>query len=121
MRLSFKKKTSDKVVGRLKNKMRIRKKVSGTAEKPRLTVYKSTKNMYAQLIDDVSGKTLASASTLKLKGNGNKEAAKEIGRLIAEQASSMKIENIVFDRSGYVYHGRVQAVADGAREAGLKF
>lgn len=121
MKLIFKKKTADKVVGRLKNKMRIRKKVSGTAEKPRLTVFKSTKNMYAQLIDDVSGKTLASASTLKGSGNGNKEAAKAIGKLIGEKATAMKIESIVFDRSGYVYHGRVQAVADGAREAGLKF
>lgn len=121
MRLSFKKKTSAKVVGRRKNKVRIRRKVAGTAEKPRLAVFKSTKNMYAQLIDDVSGKTLASASTLKVSGNGNREAAKEVGKLIAEKAVSMKIENIVFDRSGYVYHGRVQAVADGAREAGLKF
>ena len=121
MRLFFRKKTSDKVIGRRKTKARIRKKVSGTAEKPRFVVFKSTKNMYAQLIDDVSGTTLASASTLKVSGNGNREAAKEIGKQIAEKATALKIENVVFDRSGYVYHGRVQAVADGAREAGLKF
>lgn len=121
MRLSFKKKTSDKAVGRLKNRMRIRKKVSGTAERPRLTVFKSIKNMYAQLIDDVSGKTLASASTLKTSGNGNRDAAKEVGKAIAEKATALKIEAVVFDRGGYVYHGRVQAIADGAREAGLKF
>jgi len=121
MRLFFRKKTSDKVIGRRKNKVRIRKKVFGTAEKPRLAVFKSTKNIYVQLIDDISGKTLASASTLKVSGNGNREAAKEIGKQIAEKASAMKIENVVFDRGGYVYHGRVQAVADGAREAGLKF
>ena len=121
MRLFFRKKTSDKVIGRRKNKVRIRKKVSGTAVKPRLAVFKSTSNMYAQLIDDVTGKTLASASTLKISGNGNREAAKAIGKSIAEQATALKIENVVFDRGGYVYHGRVQAVADGAREAGLKF
>jgi len=121
MRLFFRKKTSDKVIGRRKSKARIRKKVSGTAEKPRLVVFKSTKNMYAQLIDDVSGITLASASTLKVSGNGNRDAAKEVGKQIAEKAMAIKIENIVFDRSGYVYHGRVQAVAEGAREAGLKF
>ncbi len=121
MKLIFKKKTADKVVGRLKSRARIRKKISGTAEKPRLAIFKSTKNMYAQLIDDVSGKTLASVSTLKKSGNGNKEAAKEIGKSIGEKAVSMKIDSVVFDRGGYVYHGRVQAVADGAREAGLKF
>jgi len=121
MRLFFRKKTSDKVIGRRKSKARIRKKVSGTADKPRLVVFKSTKNMYAQLVDDVSGKTLAAASTLKVSGNGNRDAAKEVGKQIAEKATAMKIENVVFDRSGYVYHGRVQAVAEGAREAGLKF
>ncbi len=121
MRLSFKKKTSDKTIGRLKNRMRIRKKVSGTVERPRLAVFKSTKNMYAQLIDDISGKTLASASTLKVSGNGNKEVAKAVGKEIADKAATLKIEKVVFDRSGYVYHGRVQAIADGAREAGLKF
>ena len=121
MRLFFRKKTSDKVIGRRKNKVRIRKKVSGTAVKPRLAVFKSTSNMYAQLIDDVTGKTLASASTLKISGNGNREAAKAVGKEIAEKATALKIENVVFDRGGYVYHGRVQAIADGAREAGLKF
>jgi len=94
MRLFFRKKTSDKVVGRRKTKARIRKKVSGTAEKPRFVVFKSTKNMYAQLIDDVSGKTLASASTLKVSGNGNRDAAKEVGKQIAEKATAMKIENV---------------------------
>ncbi len=121
MRLSFKKKTNDKTIGRLKNRMRIRKKVSGTIEKPRLAVFKSIKNIYVQLIDDVSGKTLASVSTLKTSGNGNKETAKAVGKEIAKKAATLKIKKVVFDRSGYVYHGRVQAIAEGAREAGLKF
>lgn len=121
MKLSYKKKTSSKVVGRLKNKVRIRRKVSGTAEKPRLAVFKSTKHIYAQLVDDVNGKTLAAASSLKTGKQGNKSMAEEVGKEIAEKAQSLKIDSVVFDRSGYVYHGRVQAVANGAREAGLKF
>lgn len=121
MKLTFRKKTSSKVVGRLKNKVRIRRKVSGTSEKPRLCVFKSTKHIYAQLVDDVTGKTLASASSLKADKAGNKESAESVGKEIAEKAKNLKIEGVVFDRSGYVYHGRVQAVANGAREAGLKF
>ncbi len=105
---------------------RVRKKVIGTAERPRLNVYRSLKNIYAQLIDDTAGKTLISASTLdkelsNLTSGGNKEAAKEVGKLIAKKASEKGIKDIVFDRGGYVYHGRVQELAEGAREGGLDF
>ena len=108
---------------RLKRHARIRNKISGTAERPRFSVFRSLKNMYVQLIDDTKGVTLVSASSLELEGSkgGNKEAAFEVGKLIGEQAIKMGIETVVFDRSGYIYHGRVEKVADGAREAGLKF
>lgn len=105
----------------------IRKKVSGTAEKPRLAVYKSNNNIFAQLIDDVNAVTLVSASTIdkELKGNvkhgGNIEAAKLVGKLVAERATAKNIESVVFDRAGYKYTGRVAALADAARETGLKF
>lgn len=121
MRLSFGKNTSKRVVGRLKNRVRIRKKISGSTQKPRLCVFKSSKNIYAQLVDDVSGKTIVSASTLKLSASGNREGAKEVGKVIAEAAKKANVESVVFDRSGYVYHGRVKALAEGARKAGLKF
>ena len=121
MKLSFGKKTSQRVVGRLKNRLRIRKKISGTDVKPRLCVFKSSKHIYAQLIDDVSKKTIASASTLKANHSGNRDGAKEVGKVIAQAAKSANIETVVFDRGGYVYHGRIKALADGAREAGLKF
>jgi large subunit ribosomal protein L18 len=104
---------------------RIRKTLSGTAEKPRLNVFKSNANINAQIIDDVKGVTLVSASTLekelKIKNGGNVEAAKLVGKSIAEKAKKAKIKTVVFDRSGYLYHGRVEALADAARENGLEF
>lgn len=109
---------------RIKRHMRIRNKISGTAERPRLNVFRSNKNIYAQIIDDLSGKTLAAASTLdkEIEGNGsNKEAAKKVGELVAKRAAEKGITEVVFDRGGYVYHGRVKELADGAREGGLKF
>ncbi len=109
---------------RLKRHRRVRAKISGTAERPRLAVFRSSKNIYAQLIDDVAGNTLvAAASNEKDFGiyGGNCDAAKKVGALIAERALAKGIENVVFDRGGYVYHGRVQALADAARESGLKF
>ena len=115
----------DKNSSRVKRHLRVRKKVSGTPERPRLSVYRSEKNIYAQIIDDVNAVTLASASTLdkdlNLKVGGNKEAAKLVGELIAKKALDKGITEVVFDRGGYVYHGRVQVLADSAREAGLKF
>lgn len=102
---------------------RIRKKVSGSAERPRLAVFRSLNHIYAQVIDDVSGKTLATASTtekaLAGKTGGNIEAAKTVGKAIAERAQAAGISNVVFDRGGYVYHGRVKALLDATREAGL--
>ena len=97
--------------------------MKGTSEAPRLAVYRSTKHIYAQIIDDVNGVTLVAASSLslKLKNGGNVEAAKAVGAEIGKLAVAKGIENVVFDRSGYIYHGRVQALADAAREAGLKF
>ncbi len=112
-------------VSRLARHARVRKKVSGTTEIPRLCVFRSLKNIYAQIIDDTTGRTLVSASTLDadLKANygGNKDAAKAVGLSIAKKAADKGIENVVFDRGGYVYHGRVASLADGAREGGLKF
>jgi len=121
MRLDFSKNTSTRVKNRLKNKVRIRRKLSGTDSKPRFCVFKSSKHIYAQLIDDVSETTLFSQSTLKMDKSGNCEGAKEVGRLIAEAAKEKNFLEVVFDRSGYRFHGKVKAVADGAREAGLKF
>ena len=115
------------IVGRERRKLRIRKRMSGTVEKPRLTVFRSAKHIYAQVIDDVTGKTVAHASTLSkdLKGSldeGNKtEAAKKVGALVAKICLSKKISKVVFDRNGYLYHGRVSALANAAREGGLKF
>ena len=112
---------------RLKRHKGIRKKVFGVKDKPRLSVYRSSKNIYCQLIDDTTGKTLASASTLikdikdKLPYNGNVEAAKLVGQKIAEEAVKIGITKVVFDRSGYKYHGRVKALADSARENNLVF
>ena len=111
-----------KVQKRNRIKRRVRGKISGSAELPRLSVYKSNKEIYAQLIDDKDGKTLASASSRALKASGNKvEISTEVGKSIAEKAIAAGIENIVFDRNGFVYHGRVKALADGARAGGLKF
>ena len=107
---------------RLKRHKRVRSKISGTAERPRLNVFRSEKNIYAQVIDDVSGVTLCSASSLKMEGNGgNKTAAREVGKAVAKAALAKGIENVVFDRGGYLYHGRVAELAEGAREGGLKF
>ena len=103
-------------------KRRVRGKISGSSELPRLSVYKSNKEIYAQLIDDKEGKTLASASSRAMNAKGTKvEISAEVGKAIAEKAKAAGIENIVFDRNGFVYHGRVKALADGAREGGLKF
>ena len=109
---------------RLKRHRRVRAKISGTAQRPRLNVFRSNKHIYAQLIDDVNGVTLASAATMDkgFDGNGsNKEAARKVGQAIAKAAAEKNIEVVVFDRGGYLYHGRVKELADGARESGLKF
>ena len=115
-----------KIDPRLKRKARIRRKIAGTDVRPRLSVYKSLKHIYAQVVDDSTGKTLAFASSLSkaLKGQteGDKKAdAKRVGKLIAEHCKNAKVDQVVFDRNGFPYHGRVAAVADAAREAGLKF
>ena len=106
---------------RLKRHKRVRAKISGTPEMPRLNVFRSESNIYAQIIDDVAGVTLCSASSLKLPNGGNKEAARKVGQMVAEEAKQKGIEVVVFDRGGYLYHGRVAELADGAREGGLKF
>ncbi|NLX64107.1 MAG: 50S ribosomal protein L18 [Clostridiaceae bacterium] len=117
----------DKNKVRLRKHARVRKKIKGTPERPRLCVFRSSKHIYAQIIDDVSSTTLVAASTLdealkgKLNYTGNKEAAREVGKLIATKAIEKGIKNVVFDRGGYLYHGRVKELADGAREAGLEF
>ena len=116
----------DKNAERKRRHVRVRKSVTGTAERPRLSVYRSTNHIYAQLIDDTKGVTLASASTLEksvkaeIAGKTKREAAKVVGKLAAERAKEKGIETVVFDRGGYLYTGRVQSLADGAREAGLK-
>lgn len=103
-------------------KRRVRGKISGSSELPRLSVYKSNKEIYAQLIDDSNGTTLASVSSRALSAKGNKvEVSTEVGKAIAEKAKAAGIETVVFDRNGFVYHGRIKALADGAREGGLKF
>ena len=109
---------------RLKRHVRVRGKISGTPERPRLNVFRSNANIYAQIIDDVNGVTLVSANTLEKEfegATGNAEAAKKVGKAIAERALAKGIEEVIFDRGGYVYHGRVAALAEGAREGGLKF
>jgi large subunit ribosomal protein L18 len=115
----------EKIKKRLRRKKRIRAKIFGTKEMPRLSVFRSAKHIYAQLIDDEKNKTLVSASDLELKRSMKKlkkvEKAKEVGKLIAKKAKDLKIEKVVFDRGGYKYHGRVKALAEGAREGGLKF
>ena len=115
---------ADKNKARLKRHRRVRGKISGTAECPRLNVFRSTNNIYAQLIDDVKGVTLASASTLDkaFEGSGgNKEAARKVGELIAKRAAEKNIKKCVFDRGGYIFHGRVKELAEGARAGGLDF
>ena len=114
----------DKNEARLRRHRRVRNKISGTAARPRLDVFRSAKHIYAQIIDDVNGVTLCAASSVEkaFTGNGgNKEAAHAVGKLIAERAAEKGITDVVFDRGGYVYHGRVKALAEGAREGGLKF
>ena len=119
----IKKENRNKV--RLARHERVRNKVSGTANAPRLNVFRSNSNIFAQIIDDSEGKTLVSASSidkeLKLENGGNVEAAIKVGKLIADRAKKAKITNVVFDRGGYLYHGRVKALADAARENGLEF
>ena len=102
---------------------RIREKLSGTSSRPRLNVYRSLNHIYAQLIDDMDGKTIVSASTreAKIRTGGNLAAAKQVGKQIAEKAKAKGVSKVVFDRGGYLYHGRIKALADAAREAGLKF
>ncbi|MCI1944703.1 50S ribosomal protein L18 [Clostridium luticellarii] len=117
-------KKDDRKKLRTKRHLKVRKKIFGTTEKPRLSVYRSDKNIYAQIIDDVNGATLVSASSLDKDFEGigsNKEAAKVVGEIIAKKAIEKGIKKVVFDRGGYVYHGRVQNLAEGAREAGLEF
>jgi large subunit ribosomal protein L18 len=117
----------DKNKARLKRHLRVRKKINGTAARPRLSVFRSSKHMYAQLIDDVSGVTIVSASTqdkelTEVVGNGgNIDAASKVGELIAKRAQAKGVTQVVFDRGGYLYHGRIQALANAAREAGLEF
>jgi large subunit ribosomal protein L18 len=110
---------------RIRRHTRVRKKLRGTAERPRLAVFRSNRHISAQVIDDLSGRTLAAASTvdadLRSGATGNKDAASQVGRLVAERAKSAGVEQVVFDRGGFLYHGRIAAVADAAREAGLEF
>lgn len=116
-----------KNVKRQERQLRVRSKVAGTAERPRLNVFRSANNIYAQIIDDKNGVTIVSASTLEkevkaeLTNTGNKAAAKFVGELIAKRAAEKGISKVVFDRAGYLYHGRVKELAEGAREAGLEF
>lgn len=117
----------DKNKARLKRHLRVRKKINGTIARPRLSVFRSSKHVYAQLIDDINGVTIAAASTMDKElaeaiGNGgNVEAAKKVGELIAARAKAKGVDQVVFDRGGYLYHGRIQALAEAAREAGLEF
>lgn len=115
---------TDRKKERTRRHLRVRRKISGTAEKPRLCIYKSNKNIYVQVIDDVAGNTLVSASTLdkevKTK-SANIQAAKEVGTLIAKRATAKNIKTVVFDRGGYIYHGVVKELAEAAREGGLEF
>lgn len=106
---------------RRRRHFRVRKKISGTQEKPRLSVYRSNKHIYVQLIDDVNGHTLAAARSQDAVAGANKQAAEAVGKLIAEKALEKGIKEVVFDRSGYLYHGRIKVLADAARAAGLKF
>lgn len=117
-------KKTDRKMERTRRHIRVRRKISGTPERPRLCIYRSNANLYVQVIDDIAGNTLVSASTLdkqiKTK-HANKEAAKELGTLIAKKAAAKNIETVVFDRGGYIYHGVIKEIAEAAREGGLKF
>lgn len=120
-------KTNPSYTARIRRKVAIRKRIRGTSERPRLSVFRTAQHIYAQIIDDDSGRTLVSASTLSpelrsFEGHrGNLNAAKAVGALLAQKATSASIDKVVFDRNGYLYHGRVKALADAAREAGLQF
>lgn len=120
-------KTNPRTVGRLRRQKKVRKKIRGTAERPRLSVFRSTRHIYAQLVDDESGRTITGVSTLtagvlnKLPTGGNVEAAKRVGRAVAEKAKERGVTRVVFDRNGFLYHGRVKALAEAAREGGLEF
>lgn len=113
--------TSKKQERRIKIKYRVRSKISGTAERPRLSVFRSNKQIYAQVINDVTGTTLVAASSLGMETMPKKEQAHKVGQAVAKKAIEAGISSVVFDRNGYLYHGRVKEVADGAREGGLKF
>ena len=125
MATNIRQKTAKKQVIRFKRKLRIRSRVEGTADRPRLSVFRSNKHFYVQLVDDLKGLTLVAASTneeeLREKVSGSVEGAKTLGNLVAKRALAKNISQVVFDRSGYLYHGRVKALADAAREGGLKF
>ncbi|SHK47715.1 large subunit ribosomal protein L18 [Hathewaya proteolytica DSM 3090] len=115
---------NNRMVSRVRRHKRVRAKISGTSERPRLSVYRSSKNISAQIIDDVAGVTLISASSLEKdfsQAGSNKEAAKIVGEILAKRALEKGISEVVFDRGGYIYHGRVKELAEGAREAGLQF
>lgn len=110
-----------KLEKRIERKQRVRKKIFGTPERPRLSVYRSLRHVYAQLIDDLNGKTITAAHSMKWqKGGGGIKAAEDVGKLLAEKAKSLKIEGVAFDRNGFKYHGAVKALADAARQGGLK-
>jgi large subunit ribosomal protein L18 len=119
--------SKDRRIARKKRQLRVRKKIAGSVERPRLCVFRSSKHIYAQIIEDVTGKTLVTASTIakgtqdSVKYSGNADAAKVVGKLVAEKALAKDIKQVVFDRNGFLYHGRVKALADAAREAGLTF
>lgn len=121
MKIKLHNRTSDRTVARITKKIRIRRKVSGTAERPRLCVYRSTKHMYAQIFDDTTGKCLLTVSSLKDESKSGVEQATWVGSEIAKQAKAKGISTVVFDRNGFIYHGRVKALADGARSGGLTF
>lgn len=122
MRLVIKKQMSDRIVSRLTKKARVRKKIRGSDERPRLCVFRSAKHIYAQVINDATGKTLFSVSSLNTDGKGTgKEVAQKVGQEIAKLATAKNVKNVVFDRNGYLYHGRVKSLAEGAREGGLNF
>ena len=113
-------------LARHKRHRRVRKKISGTSEKPRLNVFRSSRHIYVQAVDDLEGRTMASSSTMELKknlksGSGKKNSAKDVGRDIAEKLKKLSVESVYFDRGGYLYHGRVRALAEGAREVGINF
>ena len=122
MKLKMRKSTSERKISRLAKKTRIRKTVNGTEERPRLCVYRSAKHMYAQIVNDSLSKTILSVSSLTMgEEKSGKDLAQSVGKEVAKQALSKGIKNVVFDRNGFIYHGRVKALADGAREAGLNF